>query len=588
MRNKGSIKWKIVRWFLLLAATTICVVVFVVTTLLGEFMSEQNFANEKQKADLLAESIDAYFAPTIKYLNVFSTEDEIQNLIQNYQKLTAMEKIRAILDLFLALETTCSVEQWYGFALEIDDDVYCKGTSIYENTAADAYFTSDWYDEERAGRYFSVCHTSAMKVNGKREEVISFVSPIYCIKDRSRRATFVIEIPLADITGITSAETLESVDGLAIVNERGEIIYEYTADLEKQIAYPLQHIQEGNCDHAEIYEDRSGFFAMRSCELSDWTIVIYKTNRNIYAPINRIMVITFCILFLVICFEMVVYLRAFLKSIAYPVTKMSSAMMDVVKSGDMNVHVELHQGAEFENLAYCFNTMIDSINRKTQETLCEIELRKQSEFALLMSQMHPHFIYNCLNNINMLIQLKRIDQAKKLTENLTKVLIHNIRLGDGVVMDSVANEIAIVDSYLGIQKIRYPDAFEFSWDVQEDTLNLEMPKLLIQPIVENAIVHGIVPSGEKHSMCAHIKRQGGELLIDIENDGIPFDRELMQVVNEGGTLPREEFSTRIGISNIRQRIRYLCGEEYGLMIRVEDGHTVVHIRLPIKTAKASK
>lgn len=194
--------------------------------------------------------------------------------------------------------------------------------------------------------------------------------------------------------------------------------------------------------------------------------------------------------------------------------------------------------------------------------------------------MNPHFIYNCLNNINMMLLLNRNAEARKITENLAAILVYDIRLGEANVMNSIRKEIEIVMRYVEIEQIRYPDAFDLQWDLGPDVEEKEIPKMILQPLVENAIVHGIIPSGEKHTVHVMIRRENDFLHLCVSNDGIPFDEEAIVLLNQNERLPKSEHSTRIGLSNIKERISYLYKKDYSFTIQVVDGRTRIDIFLP--------
>lgn len=575
-RGRSSIRSQVMTRFGIFLMCMVVAVVIIITMILGRFILAQNVRREEQVCELLVESMDAYFRPTINMMDTISADEDTQYLIEHSSEMKMQEKSRRILEFFGRLRTT-EMQYWYTVSLYIDGSIWHDLKSGIEVLTPEQYLSEEWYDAEREGRYFSAYHTSFIKINTRRDNVISIVSPIYCISDRSRQAILIIEILFDNIAGL---DLLENVDGLAIVNDRGEFIYEYRKDMGRKIAYPVEEILELGEETADYRKDDNGFYIVKKSELSDWIITIYITNQSILAPILSVMILAGIMLLVTITIIMTLLLKYMMNTVVLPIAELSQTMRCVTDSGNMDVELSLQNSDEFENLSYCFHTMLRSIRRNSEKILTETRMRQEVEYALLVSQMNPHFIYNCLNNINMMLLLNRNAEARKITENLAAILVYDIRLGEANVMNSIRKEIEIVMRYVEIEQIRYPDAFDLQWDLGPDVEEKEIPKMILQPLVENAIVHGIIPSGEKHTVHVMIRRENDFLHLCVSNDGIPFDEEAIVLLNQNERLPKSEHSTRIGLSNIKERISYLYKKDYSFTIQVVDGRTRIDIFLP--------
>lgn len=577
-RNKNSIHSQIVTRFGIFLICMVAAVISIISVILGRFILDQNVQSEEQVCELLVEGMDAYFVPTINMIDTVSADDDTQYLIEHYSEMEMREKSQRMQRFFQILRTT-EMEYWYSVSLYIDGSIWHDLRKGMEVLTPEQYLMEDWYDEERGERYFSPYHTSSFKISSRYRDVISIVSPIYCIDDRSKEAVLIVEIPFDNITGM---DFKENVDGLAIVNDRGEFIYEYRRDTEREITYPVADMQTLGHKKADYRKDRTGFYIIKKSRLADWTVAIYMTKKRILAPIFSIIAIAGLVLLAAISVIMMILLKYMMNAVVSPITELSQTMRRVTDSGNIEVEIALHNSDEFEDLSYCFNTMLHSIRRNSEKILTETRMRQEVEYALLVSQMNPHFIYNCLNNIKMMLLLNRNAEARKVTENLTAILVYDIRLGEANVMNRIGKEIEIVMRYVEIEQIRYPDAFELQWDLAPEVENCEIPKMILQPLVENAIVHGIIPSGEKCTVTIMIRHEKDFLHICVSNDGIPFEEEAIALLNNNEALPKSEHSTRIGLRNIKERISYLYKKDYSFTIQVIDGRTEIDIVLPEK------
>lgn len=218
-------------------------------------------------------------------------------------------------------------------------------------------------------------------------------------------------------------------------------------------------------------------------------------------------------------------------------------------------------------------TRIQDLMQAVQET----EGRKKSlEVKLLLSQIRPHFLYNTLTCIGSLAKQGRVAELEDTIRSLIEVLSFSIDKKNDVVL--LEEELQILQAYMQIQKVRYGDVFEYRDDVESGHKKFRLPKLLLQPLVENALFHGVVPNGEG-TIRIRSRLEDGVLLLFVEDDGAGFPAGLDP---QGRTPPRSKNGLNsIGLANVRDRIELNYGPDYGLDIGSSpgEGATIV-IRLP--------
>jgi signal transduction histidine kinase len=212
--------------------------------------------------------------------------------------------------------------------------------------------------------------------------------------------------------------------------------------------------------------------------------------------------------------------------------------------------------------------------RALQMTQSELAL-VQSELRALRAQMNPHFLINSLSVIHHLIRIEP-EHARELLLDLSDVLQHTLRAGDFV---TLSQEIEQTKAYLALEQARYTNRLRIEWDVPEHVnLERQVPTLTLQPLVENAVRHGIAPRPEGGKVCIAVLEESHSLTIRVSDDGVgfkPFD-----VANPGVTLFDGE-QAHVALGNISERLRLLYGEQYGLRIssKLENGTTVT-VKLP--------
>ncbi len=287
--------------------------------------------------------------------------------------------------------------------------------------------------------------------------------------------------------------------------------------------------------------------------------------------------------FSIIAFAVILILTALLSyyiplSITHPIRKLSE-VTDQVAKGDLTVRSDIRSGAEVGMLSDSLNTMIDKINELLEQVKKEqIRLRK-AEFELLQAQINPHFLYNTLDTIVWLAEAGDQKKVVSMVGSLSDFFRTSLNQGKDII--SVKEELQHVRSYLEIQQVRYQDILEYEIRVPEELNRYLIPKITIQPLVENALYHGIKNKRGAGKIVISGKREEDHFCIMIEDNGIGITKERLLQVREGIENKIPTGHDIYGLYNVNERIRLNFGEKYGIFIesRYGDG-TVVSIVLP--------
>lgn len=270
----------------------------------------------------------------------------------------------------------------------------------------------------------------------------------------------------------------------------------------------------------------------------------------------------------------------FTKSIVKPMYKLKQ-LMKSAQDGDLTVSFNTKYNDEVGELGSSFNNMVKEINNLIKLVQKEEKSKRIAEMNVLQAQIKPHFMYNTLDTIRWMAEEHHEEDIVEIIEAFTNLL--RISLSKGKEMISVQDELNHVQSYLIIQKIRYEDKLDYEIEFDENILNFEVIKLILQPLVENAIYHGIKEKRGNGKIVITGKIDGNMLCFTVIDNGKGMEEEVLNKINKmlsGGDKNRNEIG--YGIFNVNERIRIIYGEEYGLRYKSIHGEgTIVELRHPI-------
>lgn len=272
----------------------------------------------------------------------------------------------------------------------------------------------------------------------------------------------------------------------------------------------------------------------------------------------------------------------FLRKITDPIQELAFTMREVQRGNfhavDLLEPAMVDQG-EVGILYRNFITMIHRIDELIQENFAKQLLVKETEFKALQAQINPHFLYNTLESINWLAKTNQQRQISSMVEALGHLMRYSTNFNRDFV--TLEDEIDMVNSYLTIQKYRFGQRFEFHMDVPFYVKKYKIPKLILQPLLENAFKHAVEPSVGLSVIKLQVDQEADRLLIRIEDNGPGIDPFILQKVKEGQIIPK---GTGIGLNNIDDRIKLYAGEPYGLNIENLSGKgTAITVILPVQT-----
>lgn len=283
-------------------------------------------------------------------------------------------------------------------------------------------------------------------------------------------------------------------------------------------------------------------------------------------------VVALCSLGIAVVIALLVY------AMARPIKRLSSAMAQV-QEGDFTVQVPGGRKDEIGELTDSFNYMVDKINTLIRQVYQEKIAQKNAEVQALQAQINPHFLYNTLDSVNwMLIDRGEYD-ISDIIISLGNLMRYSIEDENAFV--SLDKEVEYVVSYLKIQKNRLEERLEYQVDMDASAGGEKVPKLILQPLAENAITHGIEPRKQNGTVSIRIRDMGEEIQIRVEDNGMGMTPEQLAHLQEDAGDLEKDGHTGIGVRNVDRRIRLHHGEQYRIRIESTWGiGTSVSLRIP--------
>ncbi len=269
------------------------------------------------------------------------------------------------------------------------------------------------------------------------------------------------------------------------------------------------------------------------------------------------------------------------RGLVSPIEDTANAL-ECFSKGDFDVRLSENRMDEIGKMNVVFNQTIQDIKELMQKVTQAEILAKEMEFKTLQSQMNPHFLYNTLDAINWMAYKKGEMEICNLVSAISNLMRVSISNKQSII--TLEQELEYVKDYLYIQRVRYNDRFETVYDIDEVLLAQAIPKLVVQPIVENAIIHGFEKSQNKNALFISAVRKGNDMNIIVRDTGAGMTEEkadslLKEPVAEKGSGNASH--TNLGMYAVHKRLQFLYGENYGLMVQSKAGEgTTVILNLP--------
>ena len=444
--------------------------------------------------------------------------------------------------------------------------------------------TQHWY-ADAVGKYDHYNLTSSHVQNvisGERPWVITLSRGIrnYTGEGDSDGVVF-IDLNYSAISELCTQNSVGTKGYVFILDQDGNIVYHpqqqqlynelQTENISLIMNAKTDVVTAGKGDDEKIY-------ALSHSETTGWTIVgcmnmseLLKNSRKARS-IYVLVALGLIAVALVISSEIA-------RNITFPIQKLRDSMKRVQKGDFSAAEIEVYSDNEIGSLTRSFNVMTHKIQDLMAQNIQEQEQKRKIELKALQSQINPHFLYNTLDSIIWMAEGKKNEEVVLMTASLARLLRQSISIENELV--TIGQEIEYVRSYLTIQKMRYKDKLEFEINVDPRITHAKIIRLVLQPIVENAIYHGLKYKESKGMLKVHGYELGERIIIDITDDGVGMDEETLKHIYDKHKV--NYHSNGVGVYNVQQRLVLYYGKEYGIIYHSEKGKgTTATVVIPKK------
>lgn len=422
------------------------------------------------------------------------------------------------------------------------------------------------------------------QVNYKNSEVVSVVRAILDPDTEEVKGVVLIDLKLRVIAEATKNVRLGKSGYLMVNDDKGGSIYSPPNSV-------VNHFPKGwlgkkdSGTFSKIVNGKKLQFMYQSSSFTNWITIGVFSNDESAMEVREIDFYVACFVFFV-CFLGITASYYLSDSMSRPIGQLMF-FMKKVESGDLSIRYKGERKDEIGMLGQSFNKMLIQINRLISLTELQERQKREAELRSLQAHIKPHFLYNTLDTINWMARKQGADDVASVVESLSRLFRIGLSKGNDII--PLKDEIEHIKSYLLIQKARYKDKMNYMISVNINIEDMDVLKLVLQPIVENAIYHGIKERRGPGHIVIDIAEDHDFLVLSVTDDGRGIEAEILQSLRTKleSTIIEDEKNKKVkdigyGMMNVQSRIKLTFGNHYGLQIESELGKgTTVKAFLPI-------
>jgi len=421
---------------------------------------------------------------------------------------------------------------------------------------------------------------------GNTEPTISLSRTIQSYEDGSFLGVILIDLNLNKIEEICGSVNANNDMNLCILNNQGELVYEENDVSASNYSFSDASVlgdfqsamqKAGGQNFTIDLGGKEYQVVSKSMAKTDWTILALTPLSNVNQSMYQIL-ITIILVVAAVLLITIISLNTILKRVVKPIIDLKN-YMDLADKGNLTVGVDIQSTDETGLLAKSFNRMLGRIDGLMKQVVSEQEEKRKYELQALQAQINPHFLYNTLDSIIWMAEMKNPDVVP-MTEALAKLF--RISLNKGNELISITDEFEHVRNYLVIQSMRYKNKFDYTLSIADEVRYCKTIKLIIQPVVENSIYHGIKEMKEKGRIIIAAFRDEDSLVITITDNGIGMEENICDSILKKESQGAKNGGSGIAVKNVNERIKLHFGDKYGLSyVSTKDKGTIATLLLPI-------
>lgn len=590
-----KIKEKLIIVFIILIIVPV-LVLSIFTTYFTEYSTTSEVMKSMQETTKkISESIDNEISATMNTMVQVISDKKLQDIVSNTM---AMEIVERYDDVWYIKErmntafiTSFSVENVY--ICSYKGVVYTADKNYLSLTKEYDFTRTGWFQEMSQNNIDSII-TSKYDVasiieEGTQPKIFSIIKKIYDEKGKEI-GCIIVDMDCNMIGGIIQNNNDEKIQNIMITDNDKKIIYHYQ---DKYIGtqFRSSYISEALSIENGYVEDvvDNKLVAFSKSSVTNWNVIYEMKKESVLNNTDRFKIILYSTMILISSIAIFYAIRVS-KSFSNPIMQLQSYMKEV-ENGDFDVRVEVKNQDEIGDLASSFDKMVKETKTLIQDVYQSEIYQKEAELNALQAQINPHFLYNTLQTIDMIAEAEGMDHISDACQALSKIFRYSINRGQEFVL--LSEELNHIRNYMIIQKLRYSKRINMQYDISEKCERLYIVKLLVQPLVENSIIHGLENSIGVCTVIVRAYEKESNLIIEVEDDGDGIEEQKLSDLNQNlkeysknkivHDISYDDGHRSIGLENTNARIKLYFGDEYGITIRSIQGEgTIVALKLPKK------
>lgn len=438
--------------------------------------------------------------------------------------------------------------------------------------------------------HFTLPHVQKMfeKGDNSYKWVISMSRAVeITVGGSTEQAVLLIEMAYQGLEEVLDEVTLGNGGYIYLMDSKGEIIWHPKYELIASGRVKENNLVAAGYDDGsreEIFNGTRQTVVTKTVGYTGWKLVGVIKGTGI--SLNMLKTRLFIVFVILLIIFIVILINSYISfRVTNPIRELEKSVK-ALEEGNLDADIYMGGSYEVQHLGKSVQDMKFRIKGLMQDIVNEHEEKRKSEFDSLQAQINPHFLYNTLDIIVWQIENEKQSEAVHTVTALARFF--RLSLGKGKNIVTVKDEIEHVKNYLMIQHMRFKNKFDYEFDIAEDVLELPSLKLMLQPLVENAIYHGMEFMDGDGMIMVKAWRKEDELYLSVADNGLGMTEDKVEMILTGESTSGNGRGSGIGVKNVNERIKLYFGEAYGLTIDSEpDEGTTVIIHLPAKDEKES-
>lgn len=576
-----SLKFHILTRLILIITIILLVLSTSMVLIIGNILQFSLESRSKDDMQLLSYYIRDAQEDAVQASKVLSIDENVQAFLTRQQSPSISQEITAVRSIMTNIEKRVLLEDYV--------QSFCIVSNAhrgYWNPSPNNNDFLDWFEENALSgtsifdfRGFTDDYTFPVTINNSRPvQLVSYVCPVNVLSNSNKTVVgkLIINLNFDQLTtNLKNQPTIFSQ--FAILNGDKELLYLSDGE-EDTFLKDVKSMKETS----DIINHN--YYISQYLPSTGWYLVSTANVNQSYHFLQFSYILLGILVTVLIILTIIIYLYPLLNKITSQIQGLSNAIDDV-RLGNLDTSIQLNGSSELVNISGGFNQMTVSIKEHIRQSLEEQALSQQLSFELLVAKINPHFIYNTLNSIIYLARKNQCDNIIHMTSAFIYLLQDSIHLGHSPLYARCENEAEVIRQYIIIQKYRYADRFQFQLDFQTEIKDYYIPRNILQPLIENSLIHGICTDEKPGNISLTMHRLDSCMEIVIRDNGIGMDQSYADklLLSPDETESDKRARVRpIGINNIAERLQHLFPHTHTFTIQSQIGKgTIITIHIPL-------